>query len=200
MITGYLTAYLVFIIVVSVVISVLFLRLKLPAPRILIPLIIFLILSPVLGGYLYLTYFDSMPEIVVPDVTGLTKQQAIVRLEEAQLKVNIAGEVKQPNVPEGAVASQRPEAGRRVKENRAISLMISSGKQKVPVPDLVGKEFNQATKMLEAVGMGAGDLSHEIHLELPEGVVLAQEPLPGEMSAIGEKVDLLISVVSEEIK
>ncbi|MBU1866941.1 MAG: PASTA domain-containing protein, partial [Candidatus Margulisbacteria bacterium] len=163
MITGYLTAYLVFIIVVSVVISVLFLRLKLPAPRILIPLIIFLILSPVLGGYLYLTYFDSMPEIVVPDVTGLTKQQAIVRLEEAQLKVNIAGEVKQPNVPEGAVASQRPEAGRRVKENRAISLMISSGKQKVPVPDLVGKEFNQATKMLEAVGMGAGDLSHEIH-------------------------------------
>ncbi|OGC12018.1 hypothetical protein A3K48_06035 [candidate division WOR-1 bacterium RIFOXYA12_FULL_52_29] len=203
MITGYLTAYLIFMLVVSVVISLLFLRLKLPAPRVLIPLIIVLILSPVIAGYLYLTYFDDLPETIVPDVKGMTKQQATARIEEAQLKIAIAGEVRQADVPEGSVASQRPEAGRRVKVDRVVSLMISSGKQRIAAPDLVGKDVNQAIKMLEAVGLKAGDLNGELNFDLPEGVVLAQEPLPGEMSAVGDGIDLLISTqqaVSEEVK
>ena len=203
MITGYLTAYLIFMLVVSVVISLLFLRLKLPAPRVLIPLIIVLILSPVIAGYLYLTYFDDLPETIVPDVKGMTKQQATARIEEAQLKIAIAGEVRQADVPEGSVASQRPEAGRRVKGDRVVSLMISSGKQRIAAPDLVGKDVNQAIKMLEAVGLKAGDLNGELNFDLPEGVVLAQEPLPGEMSAVGDGIDLLISTqqaVSEEVK
>src|SRR3989339_244707 len=193
MITGYLTAYLIFMLVVSVVISLLFLRLKLPAPRVLIPLIIVLILSPVIAGYLYLTYFDDLPETIVPDVKGMTKQQATARIEEAQLKIAIAGEVRQADVPEGSVASQRPEAGRRVKVDRVVSLMISSGKQRIAAPDLVGKDVNQAIKMLEAVGLKAGDLNGELNFDLPEGVVLAQEPLPREMSAVGDGIDLLIS-------
>ncbi|MFA6169984.1 MAG: PASTA domain-containing protein [Candidatus Margulisiibacteriota bacterium] len=198
--TGYLALYLVFAAVVSLVIGLLVVKLRLPAPRLVIPAIIIFILSPVLAGYIYLVYFDALPEVAVPDVVGLSKPDAAARLKEAELKVLDGGEVYQ-NFPAGTVVSQRPEAGRRVKVGRAVTLMVSSGKQKVAAPDLIGKPFSQAAKMIDAAELKLGDIRRERNPDLTEGTVLAQEPLPGEMVDLGRGIDLLISttgIVTEE--
>lgn len=199
--SGYLALYLVFAAVISLVIGLLVVKLNLPAPRIVIPAIIIFILSPVLAGYVYLVYFDALPETVVPDVVGLTKAGAAARLEEAELKVRDGGEVYQLNSRPGTVVTQRPEAGRRVKVGRAVILMVSSGTQKVVTPDLIGKSFSQAAKMIDAAELKLGDIRRENNPDLTEGTVLAQEPLPGEMVGLGRGIDLLISttgIVTEE--
>lgn len=195
----YLSLYLVFIIVVSLIVSFLVLALRLPSPRLIITLVILFILSPLILGYFYLMYFNSLPETIAPDVTGMLLPEAREKIESLGLKAREAGAVFEAKYPEGTVVSQRPEGGRRVKEGRVINLMVSSGKRKVPVPGLVGRPLTQADEILNAAELQLGDIRFEQNQGLAEGTILAQEPLAGEETAAGDRIDLLVSTTQEVI-
>ena len=197
MISGYLSLYLVFVILASLIVGLLVLRLKLPSPRLIITLLIIFIVSPLIVGYLYLVYFDSLPEVTVPNVTGVAFDVAKERLEADSLRAREAGNIFDAKYPEGFVVSQRPEGGRNVKAGRIINLMINSASSKVPVPDLLGKPFSQAGAILQAADLAQGDVRWEKNPGLAEGTIIAQEPLPGEQGVTGSKVDLLVSTTSE---
>jgi serine/threonine-protein kinase len=199
MVITYLSLYLFFIIVVSLIISFLVLALKLPSPRLIITIVIIFILSPLIFGYFYLIYFESLPEMTVPDVTGLPLPAAREKIETLGLKAREAGKVFEAKHPEGAVVSQRPEGGRRVKAGRVVNLMVSSGKRKVPVPSLVGRPLAQADEILSAAELRVGDIRFEQNNNPAEGTILAQEPLAGEETAAGDPVDLLVSTTLEVI-
>ncbi len=197
MISGYLSLYLVFVIAVSLAIALLVLRLKLPSPRLIITLLIIFILSPLIVGYLYVVYFNSLPEVTVPDVTGVSFEAAQDRLAADNLVARQAGSLYAPKYPEGFVVSQRPEAGRNVKAGRIINLMINAVSSKVPVPNLLGKRLSDAGAILQAADLQQGDVRRERNPGQPEGTVLAQEPLPGEEAPTGSRVDLLVSTTLE---
>jgi len=197
MITSYLTLYLLFIILASLVISLLVLRLGLPSPQLIIILVLLFIVSPLAIGYFYFSYFDSLPEIAVPDVRGMDFESARSKLEESDLNARLAGSIYQTKYREGIIASQRPEAGRRVKVGRMVNLMISSGKRKVPAPNLLGRPVSQAEAVLSAAQLMVGEVKRERNLDAPDGTVLAQEPLPGEEAEVGGTVDLLVSTTGE---
>jgi len=197
MISGYLSIYLAFVVVVSLVIAFLVLRLKLPSPRLTITLLIIFILSPLIVGYLYVVYFNSLPEVTVPDVTGVAFETAQERLAADNLVARQAGSIYEAKYPEGFVVSQRPEAGRNVKAGRVINLMINAVSSKVPVPNLLGKELADAGAILQAADLQQGDVRRERNPGQREGTVLAQEPLPGEEAPTGSRVDLLVSTTLE---
>ena len=197
MLTNYLSFYLIFVIVVSLLVSVLVLRLKLPSPRLFIAVIMLFILSPLLIGYVYTVYFDSLPETTVPDVTGLTLEAARVKLESGQLSARVAGTVFEIKKAEGTIVSQRPEAGRTAKVGRVVNLMISSGREKVNVPNLIGRTLAQADAILTPAQLQIGDIRFEQSPTLPEGTILAQEPLSGEQAEMGGRVDLLVATSQE---
>lgn len=163
---------------------------------ILLLLFIFLFL---IGGYFYLAYFNSLPEVVVPDVTGLPLEAAREKLEESDLRARLAGSVYEMKYSEGAVVSQRPEGGRKVKVGRVVNLMVSSGRRKVVVPNLLGRPFSQADAVLSAVELQLGEVRQEKNIAVEEGTILAQEPVPGEEVGMGSSVDLLIATTSEVI-
>jgi len=197
--TTYLSFYLVFVVLVSLVVSLLVLWLKLPSPRLIIALLIFFILSPLIFGYFYLMYFNSLPEATVPDVVGLTLAEAKEKLEAAELQARLAGTVYELKYTEGAVVSQRPEAGRRVKAGRVVNLMVSSGKRKVTVPNLMGRTLIQADAILGAAELRVGEVKFDHNPSVEEGTILAQEPLSGEETEMGGTVDLLVATTLEVI-
>lgn len=197
MITTYLSLYLVFIIVIALVISLIVWRLHLPSPRLVISLLLLFIVSPLIVGYIAIIYFDSLPETIVPEVIGLTWEQAQAKLEEADVRPRLAGNVYEMKYPEGSVVSQRPEAGRRVKVGRVVNLMISSGKRRVKVPDLIGRPLTQVQAVLLAAGLQVGQVREEKNQEVASGAVITQEPLPGEEVETGRLVDLLVSATNE---
>lgn len=199
MIINYLSFYLILVIVVSLLVSLLVLRLKLPLPQLFISLIMLFILSPLLLGYVYTVYFNALPETMVPDVTGLTLEAAKVKLEAGQLRARVAGTVFEMKKTEGLVASQRPEAGRTAKAGRVVNLMISSGREKVNVPNLLGRTLAQADALLTPAQLQIGEIRFEHSPTLQEGAILAQEPLSGEQSEMGGRVDLLIATSQEVI-
>ncbi|MFA5113328.1 MAG: PASTA domain-containing protein [Candidatus Margulisiibacteriota bacterium] len=199
MLTTYLVLYLLFVIAASLAVSLIVLRLKLPSPRLVIGLLTLFIVSPLVIGYFYLMYFNSLPETVTPDVTGLPLVAAQARLEEIGLKARDAGQVYESKQPEGTVVSQRPEPGRHVKVGRVVNLMISGGKRKVPVPNLIGRPLAQSDELLLAAELQLGDIRFERMDGVAEGTILAQEPMAGEETGAGGSVDLLVATSGEVI-
>jgi serine/threonine-protein kinase len=199
MFTTYILYYLVFVIAISLVVSLLVLWLKLPSPRLVVGLIMLFIASPLIVGYFYLMYFNSLPEVIAPDVTGLPLAEAKASLEALGLRAREAGSVYEAKMPEGRIVSQRPEGGRRVKAGRVINLMVSGGKKKVTTPNLVGRPLTQADEVIYAAELQLGEIRFEQNLTLPEGTIMAQEPLAGEEAGMGERVSLLVATTAEVI-
>ncbi|KPJ67605.1 hypothetical protein AMJ44_07230 [candidate division WOR-1 bacterium DG_54_3] len=197
MLITYLSFYLIFIILVSILIGLLVMKLNLPKPQLVIPLIMAIILSPLIIGYFYVTYFNSIPETVVPDLTGLPLEEAFEKLEALDLKGSFAGTIFDMKFPEGSVVSQRPEGGRRVKVGRVIRLLTSSGKRKVMVPNLLGRPAVQAEAVLAAKGLLLGESEQDFVPELDPGIILTQNPLPGEEVDSGSYVNITISTTEE---
>jgi len=199
MVTSYLSLYLIFLIAASIVVGFLVFRLRLPSPNLVIAFIIVFILSPALGGYFYIAYFNSLPETIVPNVIGLNIDQAQDKLAAAEIKARMAGTVYDLKFPEGRVVSQRPEPGRVVKVGRVANLIISSGAKKVPTPNLLGRTYIQADSVLAAGELKVGQVRYENNSGATEGTIIAQEPLPGEETVIGSGVDLLVSTTQEVV-
>ncbi|MEV5604848.1 Stk1 family PASTA domain-containing Ser/Thr kinase [Streptomyces sp. NPDC052299] len=88
----------------------------------------------------------------VPDVTGLSVEDATDTLADEGLKAKVKpGRVHSPE-DEGDVAVQSPEEGAEAAEGDTITLTVSSGPRMVEVPDVVGKNVDDAQDELEAAG------------------------------------------------
>lgn len=199
MLTDYLTYYLIFVIVASVLISLIVLRLKFVSPQYLIPIIATVILVPGLIVYIYFTYFTSIPEVVVPNLTGMKLEEAMVKLEVLKLKGREAGKVFDMKYRIGRVVSQRPEGGRRVKVGRMVRMITSSGKRRVIVPNLLGRPSVQVHAVLAAKGLRLGTVSEEYVPELDRGVILGQAPMPGEEVDVASYVRITVSTSIEPV-
>jgi len=125
-----LIIYLVFMVLVTLGISALLLKMRVRYPLRLILIILLLIASPVIFSYIILTYFAPLPEAVVPDLMGLTEQEAADSLNKLGLSYKVESRYENEN----AVTFQRPEAGRLVKRGRTVSLVIGKPVTISPVP------------------------------------------------------------------
>jgi beta-lactam-binding protein with PASTA domain len=134
---------------------------------------------------------------VVPDLTGLPLEEAVEKLESLDLEGRFAGSLFNMDYPEGSVVSQQPEGGRRVKIGRMVNLLTSSGKRKVNVPNLLGRPSIQAEAVLAAEGLFLGVVIADFVPELDPGIILTQNPLPGEEAEAGSSVDITVSGTEE---
>ena len=87
----------------------------------------------------------------VPKVIGMEKEEAITALENAKLKVEIIEESSK-KVEEGYVISQETEANIEAFAGDTVKIHVSTGVEKVVVPDVIGKTQEEAKKALEAEG------------------------------------------------
>ena len=189
----WLAGYLIFVVIVLAIVAYLVLKLKVPSPTMVVIFIAVLIMSPVVLSYLYAIYIAPLPEVVIPDLTWLTVEESEVRLSTLGLRYRVAERVFERTVPEGRVISQRPEGGRRVKKGRIINLIVSIGKRKVTVPNLVGRPFSQVSIVLSEVGLKVGEKTEEYNEQYQSGVVAGQNPLPDTLVNIGTYIDVVIA-------
>lgn len=90
--------------------------------------------------------------IAVPDVTGLTEQEAIAALEQAGLEATVSDTPEYSRtVPAGAVLAQSP-AGTEVQRGTAVALTLSRGPRMVRVPSVFSLTEERAVAALEDAG------------------------------------------------
>ncbi len=147
-----------------------------------------------LGAFLLSGLFEPEPEVVdveVPDVTGLSEQEATRQLEDAGLEVRSRNR-SNPNIDEGEVFNQNPQAGATVEEGDEVTITVSSGPGEVTVPNLLGLPESDAQAALENAGLVLGR-TRSAESEQPEGTVIDQNPASGEQLNEGEEVDVTLS-------
>lgn len=90
--------------------------------------------------------------IDVPDVTGLSVEDAGAELEGAGLKVEVLpGRVNSAEA-DGDIAKQSPGAGDEAAEGDTIELTVSKGPRMLDVPDVTGRDVDEARATLEEAG------------------------------------------------
>lgn len=90
----------------------------------------------------------------VPDLSGLTLEEASSKAAETFLKIEIMDSVYNMNAAPGTIVDQNPKWNKRVKEGRVIFVTMNSTEpEKVKVPKLTDISFRQAQVLLENSGL-----------------------------------------------
>jgi len=128
--------------------------------------------------------------IQLPNVVGLTEEQATALLQGFTLNVSRAPDSK---IPVGRVATQLPLATSRVPQGSSVTLTISSGPGDTTIPvDIVGKNLSEARNMLASVGLVIAQTT-PVDSNSNPGVVLKVTPTPGSVIPAGSGVVLEIA-------
>ena len=130
--------------------------------------------------------------VTIPDLRGQTVQAATDRLEGLGLEVTQRS-VSDPEIEQGLVVGTDPPAGDQVEEGSSVALLVSGGEGTVEVPDVVNRLRADAQALIEAAGLEVGQVVFEASPAVPQDVVMAQDPPPGEVVAGGTRVDLVVS-------
>lgn len=145
-------------------------------------------------GVMWATGMFTAHEVVVPDVVGMTQQQAASAIDAVKLHV---GSVTYSGAPvtgtaDGSVVTQTPASGTKVDPATKVDLVLA-GVEPVTVPDVVGKSLTQATVDLQGAGLVVGTVTSVTTAGVAPGQVLSQGIAAGQTLATGSAVDLQVS-------
>jgi eukaryotic-like serine/threonine-protein kinase len=132
------------------------------------------------------------PEVhPVPELEGQELAFAKAQLEAIKLKVKQGKGQYSDTAPEGVVLSTDPKAGTELKPGETVTLVLSKGKAPVSIPDLVGKNINEARQQLSERGLQVVEQS--VDSEKPADEVISQSPKPGTGVEKNAQVTLQVS-------
>lgn len=163
-----------------------------------IGLILLFVLS--LGGTMFALNLTNPPEVSMPNVVGLSKEEAQKEVENAKLKFEVEKEEYNKDVPEGFVISQDPtymERFNKVKQGSTVKVVISKGQEKTTVPKVVGMEKDKAIKALEDAKLKV-EVVEETSKKVQEGYVISQETDPDTDAFAGDTVIIHVSTGVEK--
>ena len=164
------------------------------ALSIIVGLILLFALS--LGGTLLVLNITNPPEVAMPNVVGLSREEAQKQIEDANLVFEVSSEEYNKDVEAGHVISQDPsymEGYNNVKEGSTVSVVISKGQETTTVPKVVGMEQEEAIKALEEANLKA-EVVEETSRRVEEGIVISQETEADSEAYAGDTVKIHVSI------
>jgi eukaryotic-like serine/threonine-protein kinase len=135
-------------------------------------------------------------QVTVPDVTGLTRESAEARLREEGL--DVSADEQESDEPEGDVISQSPAGGAQVTRGETVTIVVSTGRPKVDVPDVVGMSEERASARLTGAGLTVARQERTVTDPAQDGVVIEQRPGAGIEVDQGHQVVIVVGVLKQD--
>lgn len=129
---------------------------------------------------------DGPAPVPVPDVTGVTYDEAAAALGDVRLQA-APGEEYSDTVEAGLVIRTDPPTGTETDRDSVVTVVVSQGPEPVTVPDLVGTTVEAAAAQLEDLGLEA-----DVQNFRAGRPVQGQDPPAGIELDKGEKVTLVL--------
>ena len=129
----------------------------------------------------------------IPYVVDLETERAIYVIEESGFTIGQKIEVNDDNVPIGFIISQNPMAGKKMGPGSTVDLVISSGPSLIELGDLSRKSVEDATQILETLGLEFETLE-EYSEDIEEGLVSGTLPEAGEIITPDDVVTIIVSL------
>lgn len=131
-------------------------------------------------------------KIEVPDVVGMTLEEATEELEATGFVIGEVREQYSEEVEEGQVIRTTPEAGRMRDPETEINLYVSQGPETIEVNDYVGRSIEQVRPLVADSFQSVTE--NEEFSDEPIGTIIAQQPEAGEeVNALETELILTVS-------
>lgn len=142
-----------------------------------------------LGGWWFgVGRYTSAPQLV-----SLTKAEAQAQADRAGLTLAYGEPRFDEKVPKDSVLGQSPGSSAKIVKGGTITLTLSLGPERFPVPDVIGKEYELAEADLVNAKLVVAKGASRYDDTLPAGVVLDSSPKVGTEVKLGAKITLILS-------
>jgi serine/threonine-protein kinase len=136
------------------------------------------VLLVLIGSWLFFNL--NKPKLLeVPRIIGRSANEASAILSDMGLRMRISRREPSDKYPEEAVIDVNPSPGSSVREHGTVSVVLSSGSRFVEVPDLRGRDVEDARSLLSLKGLVLDDaIRYARDRNVPAGKIIAQVPEP----------------------
>lgn len=162
-------------------------------PIILGALFAFLIVAGLFFGRGLIAGLFSSEEVEMPELVGLTEEEAIEEIERAGLRIADIIEGESDEYDLGIVIRQDPKSGTKLKKNYPVKITVSGSEKAIRVPNLIGMDIEEALQLLDAKGIKFSNIDRRVN-EAEEGEVIKQSIEPGKKINKNERIDLVVSL------
>ncbi len=145
-----------------------------------------------IAGTVHLIISKGKDRIEVPDLAGLTVEEAAAALKKSDLKVGRVSEKYSDTFETGLLIDGIPTSGSPVRKDSTVDLIVSKGLEQVELTNFQGKTSDQAQSELTAAGLIVSS-KYEYSDSIPVGTVISQTPSDVSTIGKGQKIELVIS-------
>jgi eukaryotic-like serine/threonine-protein kinase len=149
------------------------------------------------GSLVTITVSSGPGEAAVPVVQGMPADEAEAELRDAGFRSERRQEFSD-TVRAGRVIGTNPAEGTSVRKGTSVTLIVSRGRERVAVPDLVGRSRDEAERLLGEAELQPAFRERE-DADAEPGTVLEQDPAPGTRLAQGRTVELVVAREPAEV-
>ena len=159
-----------------------------------------LVFSIAMGGTYLALSLGKTKEVQIPNLQGLTKEEAEQKAKELKIKVEVSEEKYHLEIPEGQIIEQDPkyQDNYKIKEGSTIKIVISKGQEIVEMPKVVGKTRDEATSALKEIGLEV-KVEEEFSDDVEKNYIIKQEIKEGEKIPAGTTVTIYSSMGIEQV-
>jgi serine/threonine protein kinase/beta-lactam-binding protein with PASTA domain len=150
------------------------------------------------GGQVKAVISKGAERYLIPSLVGLTPEAAVNLLAKSPIKVGNLTQVFSDQTPKGFVISSSPAAGKKVKRDAVINLLISKGIETINVTSYIGESADQALNELTEGGFDV-EMVDQFSESVLAGEVILQVPSGGVPLAKGAKISLTVSKGSQYV-
>lgn len=134
--------------------------------------------------------------VLVPNLIGLSQEEALQILEENGLtRGSISGEYSDA-FKENHIIDQDPEFNEEISPGGTVNLTISKGKEMILIPNIIGRDYIEASSYLESLGLlvksSKAPITETSTIREP-GKIMDTIPSPGSEVQANSMVELIIS-------
>ncbi len=142
------------------------------------------------GSTIVLTVSKGQKLAKVPVLVGTQRSVAVQQIRGRGLTPSV--EEEESSAPVGEVIRQSPSAGSELPPGSSVSVVVSKGKQKAKVPNVIGEERAEAVQAMREAGLDPTVQEQETEVPSKVGRVTDQFPPPGSEVEPGSAVTVVV--------
>lgn len=139
---------------------------------------------------------SSSKTVTVPNIVGMTLDNATKELEKVGLKIKVS-ETIESDKEENTILEMNPVSNTEAKKGDIIEVKVSGGVSKVKVPDLRDYEINYIQDLLTQKGL-EWNITYQYSENIKSGYLISQYPERDTQVPKGTTIELTISKGPEE--
>lgn len=142
-------------------------------------------------GVVFVDVSAGRSVVSIPDLDGMSEDRARQELENMGLVCSVVMRSSDV-VPAGMVFGQDPASGREASAGSEVTIVVSTGKVQIDVPDLKGMEVERAAEILAGFKAELKVSARKADPKAKANTIISQTPAPGSRLKEGDVVSVVV--------